>query len=94
VNIGLLIGGVVVLLAAVAVAIWREPAFAYAQRSVAYLHDVRVELRKVSWPTWDDLRKSTGVIIVIVVIVGVIIGIMDLIFSKIMIDFLGRAFGG
>jgi preprotein translocase subunit SecE len=91
VNIGLLIGGVVVLLAAVAVAIWREPAFAYAQRSVAYLHDVRVELRKVSWPTWDDLRKSTGVIIVIV---GVIIGIMDLIFSKIMIDFLGRAFGG
>ncbi len=90
-NIGLLIGGVVVLLAAVAVAIWREPAFAYAQRSVAYLHDVRVELRKVSWPTWDDLRKSTGVIIVIV---GVIIGIMDLIFSKIMIDFLGRAFGG
>ena len=93
-SLGLLIGGTVVLLATVAVAIWREPVFAFAQRSAVYLHDVRVELRKVSWPTWDDLRKSTGVIIVIVIIVGVIIGIMDLIFSKIMIDFLGRAFGG
>lgn len=70
------------------------PVVAFAQKSAAYLHDVRVELRKVSWPSWDDLRKSTGVIIVIVAIVGVIIGLMDLIFSKIMIDFFGRAFGG
>jgi preprotein translocase subunit SecE len=93
VDLGLLIGGAVVLLAAAALAVWRQPVLAFAQRSAAYLHDVRVELRKVSWPTWDDLRKSTGVIVVFVVIVGVIIGIMDLIFSKILIDFLGRAFG-
>ena len=92
-NLGLLIGGIALVMAAGAVAIWRQPLLAFAQRSAAYIHDVRVELRKVSWPTWDDLRKSTGVIIVIVIIVGVIIGIMDLIFSKIMIDFLGSLFG-
>lgn len=90
----LLIGGVVVLLGAVALLVWRQPVFAFAQRSAAYMHDVRAELRKVSWPTWDDLRKSTVVIIILVVVVGVIIGVMDLVFSKILIDFLGRAFGG
>jgi preprotein translocase subunit SecE len=94
VSFGLIIASVVLLVAAGAVAIWRDPVLAFAQRSAAYLHDVRVELRKVSWPSWDDLRKSTGVIIVFVTVVGVIIGLMDLLFSKILIDFLGRAFGG
>jgi preprotein translocase SecE subunit len=51
-------------------------------------------MRKVSWPSWEDLRKSTVVIIIIVFIVGAIIGIMDLIFSKLLIDWLGRAFSG
>ncbi|MEJ2236923.1 MAG: preprotein translocase subunit SecE [Gemmatimonadales bacterium] len=91
---GLMIGAAVVGLSFAALLVWRRPVFAFAQRSVAYMHEVRVEMRKVSWPSWDDLQKSTVVIIIIVFIVGATIGLMDLIFSKLLIDFLGRAFGG
>jgi len=91
---GLMIGAGVVGLSLAALIVWRRPVFAFAQRSVAYMHEVRVEMRKVSWPGWDDLQKSTVVIIIIVFIVGATIGLMDLIFSKLLIDFLGRAFGG
>jgi preprotein translocase SecE subunit len=91
---GLMIGAAVVGLSLAALVVWRRPVFAFAQRSVAYMHEVRVEMRKVSWPSWDDLQKSTVVIIIIVFIVGATIGLMDVIFSKLLIDFLGRAFGG
>ena len=47
----------------------------------------------MAWPTWDDLRKSTMVIIVIVVIVGAIIGLMDLGFQWLLIDIFSRMFG-
>ena len=63
------------------------------QRSSQFLRDVRAELRKVSWPTWEDLRRSTGVITIIVILIGLLIGVMDLLFSKILIDFFGRIFG-
>ena len=61
-----------------------------AQRSAAYLKEVRAEVRKVTWPTWDDLRRTTLIIIVFVIVIGIIIGIMDWVSSKVLIDFLGR----
>jgi preprotein translocase subunit SecE len=93
-SLELAIGSAVGGLLAVALVVWRQPLFAFAQRSTVYMRNVRGEMRKVSWPSWDDLRKSTVVIIVIVFIVGAVIGIMDLVFSKLMIDWLGRAFSG
>jgi len=50
-------------------------------------------MSKVTWPTWDDLRKSTIVITILLIIIGVIIGLMDWVFSKLLIDLLGRALG-
>ncbi len=81
------------LAAVVALVVWREPVLAFAGRSAAYMREVRGEVRKVSWPSWEDLRKSTTVIIIFVVIIGLVIGIMDLVLSKLLIDVLGRAFG-
>ena len=63
------------------------------RRSSEFLRDVRAELRKVSWPSWEDLRRSTGVITIIVILIGLLIGVMDLAFSKILIDLFGRIFG-
>jgi preprotein translocase subunit SecE len=60
---------------------------------VAYFREVRAEVRKVTWPSWDDLRRTTVVIIIVVIILGMIIGIMDFVFSKILIDWLPRLFG-
>jgi len=42
-----------------------------------FLKEVRVESTKVSWPTRNELRDSTIVVIVTVVIVSVFIGIVD-----------------
>jgi len=42
-----------------------------------YLKDVRAELTKVSWPTREELRDSTIVVIVTVLLVATFIGIVD-----------------
>ena len=91
---GLIIVAIVTAMAAAAALVWRQPLLAFAVKSSAYIRDVREEVRKVSWPTWEDLRKSTMVIIVIVVIVGAIIGLMDLMFQWVLIDVFSRIFGG
>jgi len=38
---------------------------------------VPAEVRKVTWPSWEELKKATGVIIVFVILLGVLIGLMD-----------------
>jgi len=48
-----------------------------AVRIVHFLRDVRGEMRKVTWPTVDELRKATVVIIGFVAFLGIMIGIMD-----------------
>ena len=42
-----------------------------------YLKDVRSELGKVSWPTREELRDSTIVVIVTVLLVAAFIGLVD-----------------
>lgn len=45
--------------------------------------EVLSELRKVTWPTWLQVRDLTMVVIVISVAVGAILGGIDYLFSKI-----------
>ena len=42
-----------------------------------YMKDVRSELTKVSWPTREELRDSTVVVIVTVLLVAAFIGLVD-----------------
>ena len=42
-----------------------------------FVKDVRVEAGKVSWPTRDELRDSTIVVIAATILVAVFIGIVD-----------------
>jgi preprotein translocase subunit SecE len=42
-----------------------------------YMKDVRGELTKVSWPTREELRDSTVVVIVTVLLVAAFIGLVD-----------------
>jgi preprotein translocase subunit SecE len=46
-----------------------------------YVRDVRVEMSKVTWPTRDELRESTIVVLVMVLIMTVFIGIVDRVLS-------------
>jgi preprotein translocase subunit SecE len=54
-----------------------RPKRSWPARALDFLRDVRGEVRKVTWPTWDELKKATGVIIVFVAALGVLIGLMD-----------------
>jgi preprotein translocase subunit SecE len=42
-----------------------------------FLIETRIEMRKVTWPTRDELKNSTKVVIVATFIVTLFIGIID-----------------
>lgn len=46
--------------------------------AVAYVGEVREEVRKVTWPDWPQLKNSTGVIMVFSGAVAAIIFVIDL----------------
>jgi preprotein translocase subunit SecE len=48
-----------------------------------FYKDVRLESAKVSWPTWDELRDSTVVVLVTVVLIAAFIGLVDFILTAI-----------
>ena len=48
---------------------------------IAFAKDSYKEVRKVVWPTWDELRRMTGVVIVTVILLAAIIGLADLLLS-------------
>jgi preprotein translocase subunit SecE len=52
-----------------------------------YFRETTGELRKVSWPTWPEARRLTGLVLVVMVIMGIFLGLMDA-FSKELINLL------
>jgi len=52
------------------------------ERIREYTKDVGVELRKVSWPTREELRDSTMVVIATVLLVAAFIGVVDQILNR------------
>ena len=42
-----------------------------------FVKDVRLESAKVSWPTRDELRDSTVVVLITVLLVAAFIGVVD-----------------
>ena len=47
------------------------------QRLAGYVQETREELKKCSWPTWLELRGSTILIIVSVLLLGAFVVIVD-----------------
>ena len=48
-----------------------------------FLNEVVIELKKCSWPTWPELRQSTIVVIIGMLILGGFVGIADFILNYI-----------
>jgi len=42
-----------------------------------FLHDVRVEMKQVTWPSRDDVISTTGVVIATVAFFGVFLAIVE-----------------
>jgi preprotein translocase subunit SecE len=53
-----------------------------------YVRDVIAELKKVTWPTWEELKGSTMVVIFFSVVMGFYIAVVDFSLSKIVKTFL------
>ena len=47
-----------------------------------FLIDVREELKKCAWPTWQELRESTIVVAVSVLVLGLFVAFADVFFSN------------
>ena len=59
---------------------------------IQFLRDVRNELRKVTWPSFDELKKATTVIVIFVTILGILIGLMDSFFQLVFVKLVARMF--
>ena len=54
-----------------------------------FFEGVQAEMRKVTWPDREQLRNATAVILVFVVVLAIIIGLMDSVFSAFVRGFVG-----
>ncbi len=55
---------------------------------IRFFKDVWGEIKKVTWPTKQDLFKTTFAVIVFIVIFTVVVGLMDLGLNTVMREFL------
>jgi len=46
-----------------------------------FLREVKIEMNKVTWPSWAELKGSTLLVIVVSIFFAVYIGIIDLVMS-------------
>ena len=57
---------------------WMQRIGAYPRRFKLFLHEVRVEMRQVTWPTRDDVRATTVVVLLTVFFFGFFLFVVDL----------------
>ena len=55
-------------------------------RAADFLSAVRVEMGKVSWPTREQLTEATKKILLLSLALGVVIGLLDWVLQKILVD--------
>lgn len=54
----------------------------FGTRVKRFFKDTKAELKKVTWPTKEQLIHNTGIIIVFIIIVTIILSVLDLGFGK------------
>ena len=47
----------------------------YPRRFRQFLHDVRLEMRNVTWPTWNDVKSTTLVVVLTTFFFGFYLGV-------------------
>ena len=53
----------------------------FVEETRKFLKEVRVEMSKVTWPTWLELRGSTVLVIIVSIFFAAYIGILDIILT-------------
>jgi preprotein translocase subunit SecE len=52
-------------------------AISWPQQTKSYIEDVRNEMRRVSWPSWRQVRATTGVVIAAVFLFAAYFAVVD-----------------
>jgi len=50
----------------------------YLDRAIQFLREVKIELKKVTWPSRKQALGSTVVVIILVVIISLFLGVVDI----------------
>jgi preprotein translocase subunit SecE len=66
------------------VILWRK---GYLLQLTNYVQQTREELRKCTWPTWDELKGSTVVVSISMLIIGGFVVVVDRVFFALFIFF-------
>ncbi len=53
-------------------------------KPIKFLKEVRSELKRVTWPTRQEAIRLTSMVIAVSIVVGIYIGALDYLFTKIM----------
>lgn len=67
----------------------KAPSSNWIEQIKQFLREVKVELKKVAWPSKREIIGSTFVVIIFVVLVAAYFGIIDLIYTTIIGKLLG-----
>ncbi|MBK7143513.1 MAG: preprotein translocase subunit SecE [bacterium] len=59
-----------------------------------YLKETAAELRKMTWPTMDELKGSTIVVIIVSLVVAIFIGVVDRVLTFMVRTIFGGTLGG
>ncbi len=62
----------------------------WVDRTRHFLVGVRDEMRKVTWPTREELIKATRMIVILSLVLGVVIGLMDYLLQLILVEGIAR----
>ena len=54
----------------------------FGKNPVEFLREVRVELKKVVWPTKEEVLRMTVLIVVVSILTGAFVGGLDYAFTK------------
>lgn len=56
----------------------------WPQQTKSYIEEVKAEMRRVSWPTWKQVRATTGVVIAAVFLLAFYFWVVDTICSSVL----------
>jgi preprotein translocase subunit SecE len=64
--------------------------FQFMDQVKLFLRDVKMEMKKVTWPTRKETLAATAMVIILSVLVAFFLGILDVALAKLVSTVLGR----
>ena len=64
------------------------------QRFITFYNDVVNEMKKVTWPDWQQVRQLSIGVIVLSLFIGGVIALMDVILQNVLVRWIPSLFGG